>query len=77
VVWERDPSVGPSAIILVSDGSIAPNLAVSKFFHAGFIPRIKVSDVVELDPEEDFVPARPARGEEIELLRNVLQRIMV
>ena len=80
VVWERDPSGGPSVIILVSDGSIAPNPAVSKFFHAGFTPRrarTSEFDVVGLDPEEDFVPARPVRGVEIELLRDVLQRIVV
>ncbi|KAJ7671848.1 hypothetical protein B0H17DRAFT_1084810 [Mycena rosella] len=81
VVWERDPSQGASAILFVSDGSTAPNAAVSKFFHAGYMPKYFPGGVLpRLDasnPDSDnFIPPRPVRGEEIEQLRDLLQRIV-
>ncbi|KAF7355097.1 hypothetical protein MSAN_01425300 [Mycena sanguinolenta] len=64
VVWERHPEGG---VLLVSDGSVAPNPVVSKFFHAGFMTRYDWNGV---DPNPDnATPPRPMRGEEIERLR--------
>ncbi|KAJ7457604.1 hypothetical protein B0H11DRAFT_2062779 [Mycena galericulata] len=74
VVWERHPSDGTSAVLLVSDGSAAPDPALSKFFHAGFIP--KDFDSESVDPSDNFIPPRPDRGEEIEQLRDLLARIL-
>ncbi|KAF7367648.1 hypothetical protein MSAN_00828400 [Mycena sanguinolenta] len=72
VVWERHPSE-PSAILLVSDGSVAPNPAVSKFYHAGFMPKPLKPDI---DNSDNAIPLRPARGKEIEQLRDLLHRIL-
>ncbi|KAJ7661250.1 hypothetical protein B0H17DRAFT_1144687 [Mycena rosella] len=66
VVWEWHPS---DSTILVSNGSAAPDPAVLKNFHAGFMPNRE-------DPDK-AVPARPVRGEEIEQLRDLSQRIVV
>ncbi|KAJ6560339.1 hypothetical protein B0H19DRAFT_114002 [Mycena capillaripes] len=73
VVWERHPSEGPSAILLVSDGSIAPNPAASKFYHAGYMPRY---DSAHADDSDNAIPSRPIRSREIEQLRDLLERIM-
>ncbi|KAF8211381.1 hypothetical protein K438DRAFT_1807206 [Mycena galopus ATCC 62051] len=43
VVWERHPSEGLRAILLVNDGSIAFNPAVPKFYHAGFTVLLRPS----------------------------------
>ncbi|KAJ7250123.1 hypothetical protein B0H12DRAFT_1072140 [Mycena haematopus] len=72
VVWERHP-LEASAILLVSDGSIVPNPGVSKFYHAGFMPKRLQLDV---DNSDNAIPPRPARGKEIEQLRDLLQRII-
>ncbi|KAJ7474261.1 hypothetical protein FB451DRAFT_1248447 [Mycena latifolia] len=78
VVWERDPSMGPSALLLISDGSIATNPAVPKFFHAGYMPKFFLDGgYLGSEPDSDnAIPPRPVRGEEIEQLRNLLQKIM-
>ncbi|KAJ7083247.1 hypothetical protein C8R44DRAFT_822601 [Mycena epipterygia] len=68
MVWERHPSAEPSRLLLVSDGSAAPNPGVPKFFHAGFL--------FSEDPSDNAIPPRPVRGEEIEQLRDLLQRIV-
>ncbi|KAJ6516144.1 hypothetical protein C8R45DRAFT_959068 [Mycena sanguinolenta] len=73
VVWERHPE-SEGGVLLVSDGSVAPNPAVSKFFHAGFMTRYDWDDA---DPDPDnATPPKPVRGEEIERLRDLLQRII-
>jgi hypothetical protein len=72
VVWERHPTEGPSAILLVSDGSMAPNPAVSKFYHAGYMPKYDA----QADNSDNANPPRPVRGAEIEQLRDMLHKIM-
>ncbi|KAJ7259651.1 hypothetical protein C8J57DRAFT_489971 [Mycena rebaudengoi] len=74
VVWERHPSQH-SGILLVSDGSAAPNPAVPKFYHAGFISTYSYEDPSFPD-SDNTTPPRPVRSEEIEQLRDLLQRIM-
>ncbi|KAJ7457615.1 hypothetical protein B0H11DRAFT_207309 [Mycena galericulata] len=71
VVWERHPLAGASAILLVSDGSAAPDTAVSKFFHAGFMPKGPAAG-----QSDNTTPPRPDRREEIEQLRDLLERIL-
>ncbi|KAJ7083246.1 hypothetical protein C8R44DRAFT_822598, partial [Mycena epipterygia] len=57
--------IGNSVVLLlVSDGSAAPNPGVPKFFHAGFLS----SEY----PSDNAIPPRPVRGEEIEKLRDLL-----
>ncbi|KAJ7644412.1 hypothetical protein FB45DRAFT_897846 [Roridomyces roridus] len=75
VVWERDPSGGPSAILLASDGSIASNPAVPRFFHAGYLAKPGGNDA-DADPSNTAVPPRPDRGDEIQLMQDLLQRII-
>ncbi|KAJ7088359.1 hypothetical protein B0H15DRAFT_949539 [Mycena belliarum] len=73
VVWER---CGPSGFVLVSDGSTAPNVAVPRFFHAGYMAKYFL-DVDATEPDsENVTPPRPVRSEEIEQLRDVLQRVV-
>ncbi|KAJ7886712.1 hypothetical protein B0H13DRAFT_2043740 [Mycena leptocephala] len=72
VVWGRHPTEGPSAILLVSDGSMAPNPAVSKFYHAGYMPKYDA----QADNSDNANPPRPVRGAEIEQLRDMLHKIM-
>ncbi|KAJ6509091.1 hypothetical protein DFH09DRAFT_274807 [Mycena vulgaris] len=81
VVWERHPTEWPSEILLVSDGSTAPNPAVSKFFHAGYMPKffpdgVKAKYDSEAPYSDNAIPPRPDRGEEIEKLRDLLQMII-
>ncbi|KAJ7779008.1 hypothetical protein B0H16DRAFT_802406 [Mycena metata] len=71
VVWERHPS-DPSGILLVSDGSIAFSPAVPQFYHAGFLARHHSRDI-----SNNAVGPRPDRGDEIEQLRDLLQRIVM
>ncbi|KAJ6613756.1 hypothetical protein B0H10DRAFT_2047394 [Mycena sp. CBHHK59/15] len=75
VVWERHPSDGLPAILLVSDGSAAPSAAVSNFFHVGFMPKYN-SETGTGPDSNNAIPPRPVRGEEIEQLRDLLQRIV-
>ncbi|KAJ7184681.1 hypothetical protein C8R46DRAFT_465326 [Mycena filopes] len=70
LVWERHP-VDPDDILLVSDGSVAANPAVPRFFHAGYLARQDSRDIAD-----NAVSPRPKRGEEIEQLRDLLQRIV-
>ncbi|KAK7008065.1 hypothetical protein R3P38DRAFT_3027257 [Favolaschia claudopus] len=71
VVWERHPD-DPAEILLVSDGSVAPNSAVPKFYHAGYMAKAGV----EFPDSDNAVPPRPQRGEEIGRLRDLLERIL-
>ncbi|KAF7340372.1 hypothetical protein MVEN_01956700 [Mycena venus] len=70
LVWERHPSE-PSGILLVSDGSIAANPAVPRFYHAGYVAKHRKEDLWQ-----NAIPRRPDRGAEIEQLRSLLQRIV-
>ncbi|KAJ7671836.1 hypothetical protein B0H17DRAFT_1084803 [Mycena rosella] len=77
-IFKCNGTFGASAILFVSDGSIAPNAAVSKFFHAGYMPKYFPGEGLDAsNPDSDnFIPPRPVRGEEIEQLRDLLQRIV-
>ncbi|KAF8215239.1 hypothetical protein K438DRAFT_1800938 [Mycena galopus ATCC 62051] len=72
VIWERHPS-DASTVLLVSDGSLAPNPAVPKFYHAGFMPKR-----LELDSDnsDNAIPPRPVRSREIEQLKELLHKII-
>ncbi|KAJ7139128.1 hypothetical protein C8R44DRAFT_975076 [Mycena epipterygia] len=76
MVWERHPSAGPSKLLLVSDGNAVPNPAVPKFFHAGYLFKPEPSSSTIADASDNVNLPRPARGEEIEQLRDLLQRIL-
>ncbi|KAK7064939.1 hypothetical protein R3P38DRAFT_3165944 [Favolaschia claudopus] len=71
VVWERHPN-DPAEILLVSDGSVAPNSAVPKFYHAGYMARAGV----EAPDSDNAASPRPRRKEEIGRLRDLLERIL-
>ncbi|KAJ7812585.1 hypothetical protein B0H14DRAFT_2856669, partial [Mycena olivaceomarginata] len=70
LVWERHPSE-PCEILLVSDGSIAANPAVPRFYHAGYVAKHRKEDLWQ-----NAIPRRPDRGAEIEQLRSLLQKIV-
>ncbi|KAJ7268445.1 hypothetical protein C8J57DRAFT_1325158, partial [Mycena rebaudengoi] len=70
LVWERRPSE-PSGILLVSDGSIAANPAVPRFYHAGYMSKHRNEDLWR-----NAIPRRPDRGAEIEQLRSLLEKIV-
>ncbi|KAJ7704192.1 hypothetical protein B0H14DRAFT_3028984, partial [Mycena olivaceomarginata] len=70
LVWERHPSE-PSGILLVSDGSIATNPAVPRFYHAGYMAKPREEALWQ-----NAIPRRPDRGAEIEQLRSLLQKIV-
>ncbi|KAJ7651151.1 hypothetical protein FB45DRAFT_889795 [Roridomyces roridus] len=74
VVWERGTS---GIIILVSDGSCAPNVAVSSFFHAGYLAKHRPDEEEEFRVYDDnSFSLRPERSEEIERLRDLLKNIL-
>ncbi|KAJ7185483.1 hypothetical protein C8R46DRAFT_1060739 [Mycena filopes] len=71
VVWERGPGGDGSEIILVADGSSAPDPSVPKFYRAGYLanPQFPLDDY-------NAAPRRPGRTEEIKQLRDLLKRIL-
>ncbi|KAJ7150549.1 hypothetical protein C8R43DRAFT_1006112 [Mycena crocata] len=91
VVWERhyaqyaatvgqadsdvSESTGPE-ILLVSDGSVAPNPAVSRFYHAGYMAKFNPDNEMSWVYHDNTTPLRPKRGEEIEQSRDLLKQIL-
>ncbi|KAJ7477918.1 hypothetical protein B0H11DRAFT_2424397 [Mycena galericulata] len=79
VVWERHcgpQSVGSSpGVILIGDGSSAPNHALPAFYHAGYIAKYRPGETFSVY-DDNTTPLRPDRGEEIEQLRDLLKRIL-
>ncbi|KAJ7513125.1 hypothetical protein B0H11DRAFT_17978 [Mycena galericulata] len=77
VVWERHGlSDAGNGIILVSDGSSAPNAAVSGFYHAGYMAKYRSKSERPEVHDDNTTPLRPKRGAEIEQLRDLLKRIL-
>ncbi|KAJ7159541.1 hypothetical protein C8R46DRAFT_1354248 [Mycena filopes] len=70
LVWERHPS-DPSEILLVSDGSVAANPAVLRFYHAGYLARD------HSDESSNNAMPRGDRRAEIEQFRGLLERIVM
>ncbi|KAJ7136865.1 hypothetical protein C8R44DRAFT_728813 [Mycena epipterygia] len=79
VVWERHyapQSDGPPEIMLVSDGSVIPNAAVPRFYHAGHMAKYTPRNETPWVHDDNTVPMRPQRSEKIEQLRDLLKRIL-
>ncbi|KAJ7219683.1 hypothetical protein B0H12DRAFT_1329252 [Mycena haematopus] len=75
IVWERHP-VDLEGVLLVSDGSLIPNPAVSRFYHAGHMAKYNPKNKTPWVHDDNTTPMRPQRGEEIEQLRDLLKRIL-
>ncbi|KAJ7714621.1 hypothetical protein B0H16DRAFT_1618219 [Mycena metata] len=73
LVWERHLHSG---VLLVSDGSAAPNAAVPPFFHAGYLAKYTPNGETSWVHSDNKTPLRPKRGEEIEQMRDLLERIL-
>ncbi|KAF7350282.1 hypothetical protein MVEN_01332200 [Mycena venus] len=78
VVWERQPlamaiATADPGVLLVSDGSAAPNPEVPRFYHMAKYTRKGETPWVH---DDNTTPVRPRRGEEIGQLRDLLKRIL-
>lgn len=71
VVWERGPGGEGREIILVADGSAAPDPLVATFYHAGYL-----ANQDRALSTYNTTPRRPGRTEETEQLRDLLDRIL-
>ncbi|KAJ7362250.1 hypothetical protein DFH08DRAFT_1073495 [Mycena albidolilacea] len=83
IVWECAPSCPRSgvsesdrSVVLVSDGSVVPNPAVPRFYHAGHMGKYDPQDETPWMHDNHPTPLRPQRGEEIGQLRDLLKRIL-
>ncbi|KAJ6483605.1 hypothetical protein C8R47DRAFT_1132679 [Mycena vitilis] len=78
VVWERHALGGEvPGVLLVSDGSFAPNHAMPRFYHAGYLAKYNSENEPDWRHDGDnTTPMRPKRGKEIGQLRDLLKRIL-